>query len=203
MPVVEVSIDMMITTLLLPPAVFCCCRDRNPSHRTQEPYLILVRDRCVLVSFGHIKAVVMTDNVVVFEPDDPLVAAFIEKLLNALKSEQQQLQEQQLQEQLLLRLTQQLQRPQAFELFVLEFLLNEGCDSIDRRIELCRMLMNNVIDDADSAMRPTFNSNTIHKLAPLTDFFFEFELEIKAAKRCIMELLHDGNCHRCRCSRTD
>ena len=162
-------------------------------HVRRTPNVLIPRDDMILASFGGIKLIVQPHRLIIFEPQLPVVKSWIEHLSHGLTGFKG-----------------------CFELYILEDLFRELCDSFDRRIALYCSLLNSIIDEEQNNKedleesvfkyslvsnlfleeRSTMNrrsENHIYKLSPLTDILYEFELELKDAQRCIVDMLKDKN----------
>lgn len=74
-----------------------------------------------------------------------------------------------------------------FELHVLEELLKNMCETYDRRMVLYRPLGHSLLKQVE--LSDTIEG--IHKLLPLSDALYEFELSIKEAQHCLLDILDD------------
>ena len=84
-----------------------------------------------------------------------------------------------------------------FELFVLEELLREMCDVYDRRLILYRPLVSSLLKEVEVASDAM---EGVHKLVPLSDALYEFEMLIKEAQQCLLDVLDKEVSRRqCRC----
>jgi len=81
---------------------------------------------------------------------------------------------------------QPLQTP--FELFVLEELLREMCDVYDRRMILYRPLVASLLKEVESASDAI---EGVHKLVPLSDALYEFEILIRNAQQTLLDVLEE------------
>jgi hypothetical protein len=89
---------------------------------------------------------------------------------------------------------QPLQTP--FELFVLEELLREMCDVYDRRMILYRPLVASLLKEVETASDAI---EGVHKLVPLSDALYEFEILIKKAQQTLLDVLEEVSVCRCMC----
>jgi hypothetical protein len=131
------------------------------------PPLLLPRSSALFVSFGNIKASIYADHVLALEPSKPLVDAWVSDLASYLSKNG-------------------LPPDSSFELFVLEYILKEMCDTFDRRLTVYDSLVNNLLLEVDNL---TDVSAGFNKLVPLKDALFQFELAVKEAQRCLLDFI--------------
>jgi hypothetical protein len=136
------------------------------------PPLLLPRGSALFVSFGNIKASIYADHVLALEPSKPLVDAWVSDLASYLSKNG-------------------VPTDSSFELFVLEYILKEMCDTFDRRLTVYDSLVNNLLLEVDSL---TDVSAGFNKLVPLKDALFQFELAVKEAQRCLLDFIDNEVC---------
>jgi hypothetical protein len=116
-------------------------------------HLVLPRGEAVLMKIGHIKAITWRDCVYLFDSHRPDVVLFSSTLQNSL-----------------------MQLPSSpsehFELFFLEEVLREVCDTWDRRIKLYRPVVDKVIAGVGDGT----GDGGIHRLVPLKDSLMDFQV---------------------------
>ncbi len=163
-------------------------------HVRRTPNMLIARDNVTISSFGNIKIILESMRLIVFEPKLPVVKSWIHHLSRELTTKD---------------------KGKCFELFVLEDLLRELCDSYDRRVSLYSSLLNKIINDEDSYKenfdesvlhyslfsnlfveeKNTMNRNTenqIYKLSPFSDVLYEFELELKDTEKSVVDVLKNN-----------
>ena len=116
-------------------------------------HLVLPRGEAVLMKIGHIKAITWRDCAYLFDSHRPDVVLFSSTLQNSL-----------------------VQLPSSpsehFELFFLEEVLREVCDTWDRRIKLYRPVVDKVIGGVGDGT----GDGGVHRLVPLKDSLMDFQV---------------------------
>ncbi len=154
--------------------------------------VILPRESATVASLGNIKVILKQDTLVVFNPLNPLVKSWVQHISKELKD--------------------LAHVDDDFELFILENLLNEMCDSFDRRLALYDSLFERlmekgiltVADRSESVLSHSLlykiifeeyatmdrdNEGYFYKLAPMLDLCYDFELELKNAQKCLVDIV--------------
>lgn len=155
---------------------------------------ILPRETFTLAAFGSIKLVLLDENVLIFNPSIPVVRSWIDYLSWQLKSE--------------------ANKGMDFELFILEDLLREACDSFDRKRSLYSSLLKTIMSkeagskhNADDSVldqslfyKLFFEENQtmdkkhetfIYKLSPMRDLLYDFELQLRDAQKCLTDIVNN------------
>ncbi len=142
-------------------------------------YVCLPRQDFFLISFSHIKAIVikgLNPRVLLFEPNKTAVEEFATTLAA----------------QIPFFAASNATGPDAhFELGVLEETLKEACGIFDRRIRLVKPLVENLIQEDEDDDNDEELAIKLQKLGPLEDAIQVYELEVKEARQCILRLLQN------------
>jgi Ca2+-binding EF-hand superfamily protein len=151
--------------------------------------MILPRGDIILASFGSIKIILQYNKLIVFDPHLPAVKTWVSHLVNSLA----------------------MSEYKYFEMFVIEDLLREACDSFDRRVVLYKTLLENILSQQHHSPKKAnileysllYNimkeehsrddEENIYKLSPLVDILYDFELELKDAQRSVLDILNNNN----------
>lgn len=150
-----------------------------------------VREKFVLAALGNVRIILKPTELIIFDPHLPNVKSWVSHLSRLLQTNKDH-----------------------FGLFVLEDLLRDTCSSFDRRLALYNSLLRSIQveareqqgrDDSGNILDYSLLSNMlkeetnamhrrsespISKLTPLQDLLFEFELELKDTRNCIMDVLN-------------
>ncbi|CAM9109610.1 unnamed protein product, partial [Ectocarpus fasciculatus] len=149
------------------------------------------REKFVLAALGNVRIILKPTELIIFDPHLPNVKSWVSHLSRLLQTNKDH-----------------------FGLFVLEDLLRDTCSSFDRRLALYNSLLRSIQveareqqgrDDSGNILDYSLLSNMlkeetnamhrrsespISKLTPLQDLLFEFELELKDTRNCIMDVLN-------------
>lgn len=126
--------------------------------------LLQLRSNCLLASFGNVRMILCHDTALFFNPNSAAVRSLTRSLPNFSQSEE------------------------PFCLQLLEHLLRESCDSFDRRLVLCHTITNSLVADMDSER--VDSHDLVHRLVPLQDLLYNFELELREAQQSLLDLLN-------------
>lgn len=140
--------------------------EQSEQRRIATP-MLLPRGQSIYVSFGNIKAVIKSDSVTALEPQLQVVSGWLHDMGDFLSKYG-------------------VSSEQSFQLFCLEDILREMCDTFDRRMMIFRPLVNSLLLEVDSSLDA---SDGFQRLLPLKDALYEFEIAIKEAQRCILDIL--------------
>jgi hypothetical protein len=143
--------------------------------RRPSPPVLLPRGNSIFVSFGNIKAVIHPDSLIALEPHRSVVSAWLADLSGSMKRYG-------------------IISDTPFELFVLEDILCEMCDTFDRRMMIYGPLVNSLLVEVDSLADA---SEGFNKLVPLKDALYQFEMAVKEAQRCILDTIDNDVSRRC------
>jgi len=138
----------------------------------RRSYILLPRRDFIVINFGAIKALLIkNDKVVIFGADkSKMVREWAHKLSDHIPHLQECVES---------------GESVSFELGVLEETLKEACDMFDRRLRLLKPLVKNLVKSTSSAD----DFSALLKLGPLEDALKVYEMEIREARKCILELL--------------
>lgn len=141
--------------------------EKSEQQRRIATPLLLPRGHSIYVSFGNIKAIIKPSSVTALEPHLPVVSTWLNDMGDFLAKYG-------------------VSSEQSFQLFCLEDILREMCDTFDRRMVIFGPLVNSLLLEVDSSLDA---SEGFQKLIPLKDALYEFEMAVKEAQRCILDIL--------------
>jgi hypothetical protein len=158
------------------------------THSNSIPSLLLPRDSCILACFGNVRAAILVDKVVVFDPNLAVSKSCIRDLCSH-----------------------NFAGSEPFEHQVLEELLKDMCNNYDRRVALYNSLyssaislsgradeevnvlvkyslLSNILRWNDSKLLAT-GDESIHRLSPIADMCYDLTLELNNAQSCLNSVL--------------
>lgn len=144
-------------------------RTVDPSFRSSSPAL-LPRENGIIINLEHIRVIVLAERVLVFDPVNPAVEAFIPKLRAKLDSPS---------------------HPMPFELRAVEAVLVEVCASLNSQIGTLIPSLDLVLDTLSTTT--DFGGNTVQhcmdRLLPLENALNEFAVKVEQTKEALDEVL--------------
>ncbi len=139
--------------------------------RRRRSYTLLPRNKFILINYGSIKALlVKNDKIVIFgAQESKMVKTWAYKVVERIPDFQECVES---------------GVSVSFELGVLEETLKEACDMFDRRLRLLKPLVKNLVKSSSSE-----DFSGLLKLGPLEDALKVYEMEIREARKCVLDLL--------------
>jgi len=175
------------------------------SRQKRSPTAILPRQDDIIVSFGSIRAVISSDEGILFDAHKPTIQLLAQdigqtfelhastsasasassgsKPINFIQKEGEQESQ---------RFT--YNEPNlhhegdAFELIFLEEILREVCVTYGRRLQLYEPIVDTVVTRVTNEMHA---ASGVHRLVPVKDSLQDFEMQVNSALTCLTDLLED------------
>ena len=164
----------------------------SSTHSNSIPSLLLPRESCILASFGNVRAAILVDKVIIFDPNLTVSKTCIRDLCSK-----------------------NFAGKEPFEHQVLEELLKDMCNNYDRRVALYNSLFINAITppntDEDGGTNLLYkysllsnilrwndskslasSDESIHRLSPVADLCHDLTLELQGAQSCLNNTLQSA-----------
>lgn len=182
------------------------------SRQKRSPTAILPRQDDIIVSFGSIRAVISSDEGILFDAHKPTIQLLAHDIgltfelhssacasastsndtsttssgsnpINFIQKESEQ------ESQIFTYNEPNLHRAgDAFELIFLEEILREVCVTYGRRLQLYEPIVDTVVTRVSNEMHA---ASGVHRLVPVKDSLQDFEMQVKSALTCLTDLLDD------------
>eukprot|EP00164_Ancoracysta_twista_P015785 GFYU01026220.1.p1 GENE.GFYU01026220.1~~GFYU01026220.1.p1 ORF type:complete len:442 (-),score=54.52 GFYU01026220.1:127-1410(-) len=123
---------------------------------------IAVREKAILVRLQHVKAIILSNQTLLFDPRHPDVAAFIPILDARLRDSNGN---------------------QPYEFRALEAILEEVCDLFERHVQVMSPSIHNILDNLSYA--------NLEQLLPLKKSLNVLDINVNGVKSCVSEVLQN------------
>lgn len=157
----------------------------------RPPAAILPRGNEVIVSFGHVRAVIGQESGMIFDAHDPSTQLFANHLASTFEYKMNEAHEFSCGENLSIDFeynvkAQYLGGP--FELVFIEEILRDVCDTYNRRIRVFEPIVDSLLSRVSNEV---FSESGVHRLVPVKDSLQEFEMHVKQELQCLTHLLEN------------
>lgn len=136
---------------------------------------ILVREKSIVVCFSYVRAVIQHDKLILFNPENEAVKSLVPRLRRAISKKDS-------------NPFDYLSDIPDFELRALEGILNEVCDTYQRRAAIIAPLVDRVLKNLSTSKQLT---DSLQELLPMKDNLSNFEIETGKAKEVLNALLRN------------